>query len=177
MVFLLWVSIVAASPVVAAASSSAAEPPVPRGPVTSVQVWLGALHPEDNSWRVTDPANGQNAVGDIGTLPFGGGAGQLLWGDGVLQFGYEGGGLGSWKSETTAFHGTGNGAEVFIDGEFFMFGVFMGGVLSANLGHHARLYVAGGPSATWAWLGDNNNIRSGSTASQQQRHRARQLGK
>ena len=125
--------------------------------MTSVQVWLGALHPEDNSWRVTDPANGQNAVGDIGTLPFGGGAGQLLWGDGALQFGYEGGGLGSWKSETTAFHGTGNGAEVIIDGEFLMFGVFMGGVLSANLGHNVRLYVAGGPSATWAWLGDNNN--------------------
>ena len=112
--------------------------PAPRGPMTSVQVWLGAQDPEDNSWRVTDPANGQSAAGDIGTLPFGGGAGQLLWGDGVWQFGYEGGALGSWKSETTAFHGTGNGAEVIIDGEFFMFGVFMGGVLSANLGRYAR---------------------------------------
>lgn len=151
--FWFWASIVAAVPSVADESAA------PRGPATSVQVWVGALQTEDESWRVIDPVNGQDAAGDIGTLPFGGGAGQLLWGDGVLQFGYEGGALASWKSETTAFHGTNNSAEVTIDGEFFMFGVFMGGVLSANLGRYVRVYVAGGPSATWAWLDDDEDLQ------------------
>ena len=149
-VALLWA-------LVGALSVTAAPQPGSTGPTTYVQVWLGVQRPDDDSWEVTDPANGGNAAGDIGTLPFGGGAGQLLWGTGAWQFGYEGGAGAMWKSETTAFRGTGNGARVLIDGQFFSFGVFMGGVLSADLGRNARFYVAAGPSATWAWLQDNGD--------------------
>ncbi len=149
-VCLLGVALIAAFP-------AAAQAPNDRGPLTSVQVWLGAQNPDDDSWEVIDPGNGQTAAGEIGTLPFGGGAGQLLWGDGVWRYGYEGGALASWKSETTSFRGTNNSAEVTIDGEYFSFGVFMGGVLSANLSRSARVYVAAGPTATWAWLDDSGD--------------------
>lgn len=138
------------------AAAAAAEPASPE-PTTYVQVWLGAQRPDDNSWTVNDPAAGESAVGDLGTLPFGGGAGQLMWGTGVWQIGYEGGLVGTWKSGTTTFRGNNNAVRVTFDNVFFTVGVFMGGVLSANLGRNARIYVAAGPSATWAWLQDDGN--------------------
>ncbi len=140
--------------------SAAAATAPPAEPSTHVQIWLGAQDPKSDSWKVNDPATGDRAAGDIGTLPFGGGAGQLLWGSGVWQIGYEGGGVGTWKSDTTSFRGASNGAtsvQVQIDSQFFTLGVFMGGVVSANLGRNARVYVAAGPSATWAWLQDEHN--------------------
>jgi hypothetical protein len=133
----------------------AAAPDAPE-PTAYVQVWLGVQDPQDDSWRVDD-GNGDSAVGDLGTLPFGGGAGQLLWGTGVWQYGYEGGGVGTWKTGTTHFRGTNNSVQVRFDSEFFTLGVFMGGVLSANLGRNARFYVAAGPSVTWAWLRNDGN--------------------
>ena len=125
-----------------------------------MEIWIGAQNPKSDSWKVSDPATGEPATGDLGTLPFGGGDGQLLWGTGVWQVGFEGGGVGTWKSDTTNFRGTSNGGtsvQVQIDSRFFTLGVFMGGVLSANLGHNARAYVSAGPSVTWAWLDDQNN--------------------
>ena len=143
----------------AASAAVAAAPPAP-GPTVYVQVWLGALNTDDQSWKVNDPTSGDSAAGDLGTLPFGGGAGQLLWGSGVWQIGYEGGGVGTWKTGTTDFRGASNGGtsvNVSFENRFLMLGVFMGGVVAANLGHNARIYVAGGPSLTWARLEDDGN--------------------
>jgi hypothetical protein len=130
-------------------------------PEVYVQVWLGALGTEDDSWKITDSQTGENVLGDLGTLPFGGGGFQQLWGTGAWQIGYEGGGMVTWKNENTHFHGTstsGNtSAEVTFDNTFFSFGVFMGAVLSVTPIRPLRFYVAAGPSVTWAWLQDNNN--------------------
>lgn len=140
------------------ASFAAAEsaPPPPQSEWTYLQVWLGALG-TDESWEVTDPTTGDSAVGDIGTLPFGGGAGQQMWGSGRWQIGYEGGALVTWKNDSTEFRGSNNSLRVKIDNTFWSFGVFMGGVVSFDPIRNLRLYVAAGPSVTWAWLDDDED--------------------
>lgn len=130
----------------------AAEPPTP----IYLQAWIGALDTSSDSWKVSDPQSGEEALGDIGTLPYGGGAGQQLWGDGAWQIGYEGGGLVTWKNGRTEFRGNSNAVLVRIDNTFGAVGVFMGGVISVRPFHPMRLYVAGGPSVTMGWLFDDN---------------------
>lgn len=155
----LFRAVVSAACLCSALPVAAATPPATE-PTTYVEIWIGAQDTKSDSWKVSDPATGEPATGDLGTLPFGGGDGQLLWGTGVWQVGFEGGGVGTWKSDTTNFRGTSSGGtsvQVQLDSRFFTLGVFMGGVLSANLGHSARAYVSAGPSATWAWLDDQNN--------------------
>ncbi|HTK98397.1 MAG TPA: hypothetical protein VL379_10265 [Pseudomonadales bacterium] len=123
-----------------------------------LQAWVGALDTDSDSWKVSDPQSGEQALGDLGTLPYGGGAGQQLWGSGAWQVGYEGGGLVTWKNGRTEFRGNSNAVLVRIDNTFGAVGVFMGGVLSVRPFHPMRLYVAAGPSITGAWLfGDDNN--------------------
>jgi hypothetical protein len=134
----------------------AAEAPTAAKTTTWVQAWLGGLDTND-SWKVTDADSGERILGDLGTLPFGGGAGQTLWGSGAWKIGYEGGALVSWKNDSTTFRGTNNFVQVQVDNTFFSLGVFMGGVVSVNASRWVRLYAAAGPSLTWAWLSDNDN--------------------
>ncbi len=144
----------------AAFAVRAAEVPDATSPALYLQGWLGGLASRDDAWRASDVQTGDNLLGNLGTLPFGGGAGQKLWGTGAWQIGFEGGGLATWKNGNTAFRGTGNGGtnvQVSFDNTFFAFGVFMGGVVSVNLARYVRLYAAGGPSLTWAWLHNDNN--------------------
>jgi hypothetical protein len=131
-----------------------AEAPVPT---VFIQVWLGGLSTDSDSWKITDPQSGDDVLGDLGTLPFGGGAGQQLWGSGVWKIGYEGGGMFTWKNDNTQFFATNNSAQVSFDNTFFSFGVFMGALVSLTPVPPVRLYVAAGPSVTWAWLENNNN--------------------
>jgi len=149
-----WLSLISLFATAAAVAQPAAEEPRPEW--TYLQVWLGALG-TDESWEVTDPTTGDTAVGDIGTLPFGGGAGQQMFGGGRWQIGYEGGGLLTWKNDSTEFRGSNNSLRVTIDNTFWSFGVFMGGVVSVDATHNLRLYVAAGPAVTWAWLDDDDD--------------------
>jgi len=129
-------------------------------PETFVQVWIGAIDTKNDSWKATEVHSGSDVVGDLGTLPYGGGDGQVLWGDGAWQIGYEGGGLVSWKNETTHFSGVSSGGtavQVQFRNQFYLFGVFMGGVVSVRPASWLRLYASGGPSLTWAWIEDDNN--------------------
>jgi hypothetical protein len=161
---MLFVGLATISAVVAtthAAASEVGAAPLP-GEYIYLQVWLGALD-TDSSWEVSDPSTGESAIGDLGTLPFGGGAGQQLWGDGAWQYGYEGGALATWKNDNTEFRGRNGTLLIEIDNTFFAFGVFMGGVVSVNPLPNLRLYAAAGPSVTWGFLdddddGDNNNL-------------------
>ena len=136
---------------VAASDASAPTTPI------YLQAWLGALDTDSQSWKVSDPETGEDVLGDLGTLPYGGGAGQQLWGSGAWQIGYEGGGLVTWKNGRTEFRGNSNAVLVRIDNTFGALGVFMGGVVSVRPFRPVRLYVAGGPSVTWGWLFDDNN--------------------
>lgn len=137
----------------------AADTAPPPTSTVYLQGWLGGQD-TDESWRATETENGESVLGDLGTLPFGGGAAQRLWGSGAWQIGYEGGGLMTWKSDRTTFFGTNSTVVINVDSEFVTFGAFFGGVISVMPSRYLRLYVAGGPSATWAWLsedGDNDD--------------------
>lgn len=135
---------------------AASDGPSPTTPIY-LQAWVGALDTDSQSWKVSDPQTGEDALGDLGTLPYGGGAGQQLWGSGAWQIGYEGGGLVTWKNGRTEFRGNSNAVLVRIDNTFGAVGVFMGGVVSIRPLQPVRLYVAAGPSVTWGWLFDDND--------------------
>jgi hypothetical protein len=138
--------------------AAADPPPAPAAPAPTdyIQVWLGAQQTDD-SRRASDPQTGARLLGDLGTLPFGGGAGQRLWGGGAWQIGYEGGALVTWKNERTRFFGTNNTLQIDVDNRYVSLGVFMGGVLSVRPARFLRLYVAGGPALTWAWLREDDS--------------------
>jgi hypothetical protein len=135
---------------------SAAENPAASGnpPANYAQAWLGALVTDD-SLSVAGPESGSFSSG-LGTLPFGGGAAQRLWGDGAFQFGYEGGAIASWKNrDTSVFASSGpEGGTLLLttNNRFFSVGVFMGAAASVDLTGNLRLMVAAGPSLTWARL-------------------------
>ena len=138
---------------------AAADPPA-ASPETFVQVWIGAIDTKNDSWKATEVQSGSDVVGDLGTLPYGGGDGQMLWGSGAWQIGYEGGGLVSWKNETTHFRGVSSGGtavQVQFRNQFYLFGVFMGAVVGVRPAPWLRLYASGGPSLTWARIEDDNN--------------------
>jgi hypothetical protein len=142
--------------VFAVSAAAQPEPEPAQNEWTYLQVWLGALG-TDESWEVSDPTTGETAVGDIGTLPFGGGVGQQMWGSGRWQIGYEGGALATWKNDSTEFRGSSNVLLIKVDNTFWSFGVFMGGVVSVDATRNLRLYVAAGPAVTWAWLDDDDD--------------------
>ncbi len=144
----------------ASCCAAADQPPADRTPTMYVQAWLGALNTRDG-WTLKDPQTQQNASGDLGTLPYGGGAAQSLWGSGPWHIGYEAGGLASWKNDNTEFFGAsgGGGSTLAIKTEntFFSLGVFMGAVGRVDLTSHVHVVLAAGPSLTWARLNRHND--------------------
>jgi len=133
-----------------AGAETAADEAVLRPEAGYVESWLGAVD-TDGTWELEDEAEGDSLPGDIGTMPYLGGAGSRMWG-GWFRYGFEGGGLISWKSDGTRFYGTGNSLRVEIDNEFVSLEVFMGGKLSLGLAPGLHLFVAAGPSLAWARL-------------------------
>lgn len=136
-------------------------------PVDYAYAWLGVLDTDD-SWTVDRPAPEDDLVGGLGTLPYVGGAGQRLWGQGAWGIGYEGGGLVSWKNHDTRFFAaSGNGGgtlAVSAENTFFSLGVFMGGVASLQPTHNLRLQLAAGPSLTWARLESDHDPQPSPTS-------------
>mgnify|MGYP001814055655 CR=1 FL=1 len=129
---------------------------IPATPVQEyIQVWLGTTD-TDESWRLED-SNGAAVKGDFSELPLGGGVAQRLRGQ-RTQYGYEGGGLISWKSDNVYFAGNSNGLRVAVDTELFMMEMFMGGVIAVRPAQWIRLYAAAGPSIAWGYLdGDGSD--------------------
>ena len=124
------------------------------------QVWLGTTD-ADEAWSINDPASGDELRGDYANLPLGGGVSQMLWGE-RAQYGFEGGGLVSWKSDKVEFAGGNPGLKVSVEGEFFMLDFFMGGVVAVRPTPWLRLYAAAGPSIAWGYLsGDDDAEEEG----------------
>ena len=115
-----------------------------------VQAWLGTTD-ADEAWTIEEPTTNSELVGDYSTLPLLGGAGQRVWGNRV-QFGFEGGGLVSWKSDRIAFAGNNGQLVVRMDTDLFLMDVFLGGVLSVRPARWLRIYAAAGPSIGWGYL-------------------------
>lgn len=124
-------------------------------PADYLQVWVGALD-TDEDWDVNDPADGSQLTGDIGTLPYFGGGAQRLFGNG-LQIGYEGGGLVTFKNDSTRFFGNNGGVRIEIDNTLFSTEFYMGGVLSLRVARWLRFYAGGGPSVAYGYLSDDND--------------------
>ena len=144
-------SLLAASPV---GAETAIEEPVAPPDIAYVETWLGAVDTDEN-WELGDEDTGESLLGDIGTMPYVGGAGNRMWGQ-RFRYGFEGGGLISWENDGTRFYGTSNSLRVQIDNELVSFEVFMGGRLSLELVPGLRLFVAAGPTLAWARL-DNED--------------------
>lgn len=120
-----------------------------------IQVWLGSTD-ADEAWSLDD-SDGNELVGDYDNLPLGGGVGQRLWGR-RGQYGYEGGGLVSWRNEDIDYAGTSPGLLIAIEGELFMLEAFMGGVIAVQPTQWLRLYAAAGPSIAYGYLsGDDED--------------------
>lgn len=139
----------------AAASEQVSNEPPPQK--TYLQLWVGALDTDESSWRVADQQSGDIVHGDIGTLWFGGVADQQLWGDGAWQYGYEGGVLATRKEDSTGFRDANETLRATIDTTFYSVGVFLGGVASVSPIRNLRLYLAAGPSATWAYVDEDDD--------------------
>jgi hypothetical protein len=165
---LLLVLVMMAAPLWGASSTDqrqGSEQPGRPG-ATYAQSWLGAVD-TDRSWSLQDDQGNADFEGDVGTLPLLGGAGSRLWGDAV-RYGFEGGGLVSWKSKSVRFSSIGGGLRIEVENELLAFEVFGGGVLSVAPVPWLRVYVAGGPTLAWARLrNDDDNAEaqpsSGST--------------
>lgn len=121
------------------------------------QAWLGAVDTGE-SWTLDSDAAGESLLGDVGTLPYLGGAGSRLWGD-RLRYGFEGGGLVSWKNDSVRFFGSNNAVTVQIENELLSFEVFMGALLALEPIRGFRLYVAAGPALAWARV-NNDDARA-----------------
>ncbi len=120
------------------------------------QVWLGRMD-ADEAWSLSDPATSDDLRGDYSHLPLGGGVSQMLWGD-RAQYGFEGGGLISWKNDNVVFAGGNPGLKVTVEGEFFMLDFFMGGVVAVKPTPWLRLYAAAGPSIAWGYLSGADDV-------------------
>ncbi len=140
-------SLLVAGPV---GAETAVEEPVAPPEIAYVETWLGAVDTDEN-WELGDEDTGDSLLGDIGTMPYVGGAGNRMWGK-RFRYGFEGGGLISWENDGTRFYGTSNSLRVQIDNEFLSLEVFMGGRLSMALAPGLRLFVAAGPTVAWARL-------------------------
>ena len=150
----LVVPMLLAIPLPAAASEYGSDVPLPR---THLQVWVSAFDTDESSWRIAVQQTAEIVHADLGTLWFGGGAGQQLWGDGPLQYGYEGGVLATRKEDTTRFRDANDTLRATFDTTFHSIGVFVGGVGSVSPLRNLRLYVAAGPAATWAYVDEDED--------------------
>jgi hypothetical protein len=147
---------------VAASTTATAAAPDPqdgqRGSEDYLQVWIGAID-TDEDWDLNDPADGSELTGDIGTLPYFGGGAQRLYG-GRLQAGYEGGGLVTFKNDSTRFYGNNGGVRIEIDNILFSTEFYMGGVLSVRPVRWLRVYAGGGPAVAYGYLSDDDDSSS-----------------
>ena len=130
-----------------------------------VQVWLGRTE-ADNAWSLDD-SEGNELVGDYDDLLLGGGVGQRLWGSARgVQYGYEGGGLVSWKNDDVEFAGTSPGLVVAVETELVYLEVFMGGVVALQPTRWLRLFASAGPSIAWGHVsGDDADDEDGDNGS------------
>lgn len=139
----------------AAAQSSVDPDGAESVPEEYLQVWIGALDTDDN-WDLDDPVDGSELSGDIGTLPYFGGGAQRLYGRN-LQAGYEGGGLVTFKNDSTRFYGNNGGVRIEIDNLLFSTEFYMGGVVSARLASWLRIYASAGPAVAYGYLNEDDD--------------------
>jgi hypothetical protein len=132
--------------------ASAATPPE-----THAQIWVGTYDDDDVTWDVEDRLTGASAEGELGTLWMIGVAAQQLWGDGAVQYGWEGGVLGTRKEDETNFRDAAGVTQATVDTLFYSVGGFVGAVASIRPIPFLRAYVAAGPAVTWGYVDEDED--------------------
>jgi hypothetical protein len=125
------------------------------GATTFAYSWLGAVDTDEN-WELRDESPAEPLRGSVGTLPYAGGSGSRLWGE-RLRYGFEGGGLVSWKNDTFRFSSTDDGLRVQLENDLFSFEVFMGGMVNLEPAPGFRLYLSAGPALAWMRLNNDDD--------------------
>jgi hypothetical protein len=132
----------------------AAEPePEALQSVTYLQSWLGTVETDD-PWILPADASGGPYTRSVGTLPYIGGSGMVLRGE-QLRYGFEGGGLVSWKNYSSSFRGVSSGGLIVgisVDNALLSFETFLGGVVAFEPSPGVRFSLAAGPALAWMRL-------------------------
>jgi hypothetical protein len=110
-----------------------------------VQGMLGVLD-ADNAWTLTDEDTGKTLESDLGKLIYGGGMGQQMVREGKFEYGFEGGGLVSWKNSNQVFYASNNMAALSLDNDMFLLDLSLGGTVSWRPVNSFRLYLGAGPA-------------------------------
>lgn len=121
-------------------------------------VMLGQLD-SDDAWTIVDDSSGEALSDGFGDLIYGGGSVQVNYNpnaDSVWEYGFEGGGLISYKNSTTFFSASGGGdgfeGTIAVDNEFLVVDLTLGGYVAARPANWLRIYASGGPSFAWGSL-------------------------
>jgi len=159
----LWQRGAVAVPALLIAGCALAAPPAAgagddAAPVQYAQGWLGAVATE-RAWTLDDPESGRRLVGELDTLPYGGGASQRLWGR-RARYGFEGGGLIAWKNDRIAFASDPGGLRVAIDNELLVLDFFLGAVLSFRPVGGLNVTLAAGPTLAWGHVAGDGDDES-----------------
>lgn len=130
-----------------------------------LQGMVGTLN-GDKVWQVDDSTTGEPLVADLGDLLYGGGAIQSNFSDTAIEYGYESGGLVSFKNNTSYFVAVGdNGGTVLaeLDNEFWQLDIHMGAYAGLRIGEHIRLYGTAGPAVLIGSLSIEDDEESASS--------------
>ncbi len=111
-----------------------------------LHVMLGKLDAED-SWTIEDE-EGDDISADRDDLIYGGVAAQLSNSSGMFQYGFESGGLISFKNDTSYFIKSDGGAtaRLQVKNELWMLDLSLGGFVSVRPASWFRVYLSAGPS-------------------------------
>ncbi|HVL01976.1 MAG TPA: hypothetical protein VM553_19300 [Dongiaceae bacterium] len=112
-----------------------------------MQVLLGQLELDDNS--VTATRDGTEYEGELDDIPYLGGVAQVVLKEGVVGYGWEGGGFVSWINDEV-YYAARSGPEgtyvrVAIDNAFWSIETFMGLWAELRPIDRLRLYASAGP--------------------------------
>lgn len=117
--------------------------------VRYLHVMMGVLD-ADQSWTIEDEDDGSEASSDIDKLVYGGAVAQIGNSSGVFQYGFESGGLISFKNDTNIFlqssEGGGVQGTVKVENQLWIMDFSIGAFASIRPWHGFRLYLSGGPA-------------------------------
>ena len=117
-----------------------------------MQVLLGQLELDDSSVTIT--REDVDLAGELDDIPYLGAAAQVILKEGIVGYGWEGGGFVSWINEDVNYAGysgpEGTRVAIAVDNAFWSFETFMGLYVDLKPMDRLRLYVSGGPLALYA---------------------------
>jgi hypothetical protein len=116
-----------------------------------MHVMLGKLD-SDEGWLIKDDETGETIESGLGTLPYAGIAVQMNYGSGIFEYGFESGGIISYKNDTAVFAGSSDGGfngRIYVKNDMRMIDMSLGGYLAVRPTTWLRFYVSAGPSVVW----------------------------